>query len=156
MKLHCQTLPEDIAKKVAKPLQDTVVDYLSLASVARQAHWVVVGSEFRSFHAYMDELGAELAEMIDETAERMLALGELPRGQVDYVAKNSEVDFLPTEFIQKRDLVVALSERIAAVVKKIRARIAVLEELDLVSADLLVAAVAGLEKTLWMLQAESK
>ncbi len=56
MKLHSQTLPEDICKQIAQPLQETVVDYISLASVARQAHWAVVGREFRSFHAYMDEL----------------------------------------------------------------------------------------------------
>lgn len=156
MKLHSQTLPEHVTQEVAGPLQETVVDYISLASVARQAHWAVVGREFRSFHGYMDELGAELALLIDETAERMLAVGELPQGQVDYVAKHSSVEPLPAEFVQKSDLVVALSDRIAAVVTRIRARIDVLDKLDPVSTDLLIGAVAGLEKTLWMLQAENK
>lgn len=155
MKLHSQTLSEALCKQVAQPLQETVVDYISLASVARQAHWAVVGREFRSFHAYMDELGAELAALIDETAERMLALGELPLGQVDYVARHSQVEPLPADFVQKKDLVPALSERIAEVVKRIRARIAVVEPLDAVTADLLISSVAGLEKTLWMLQAEN-
>lgn len=156
MELHSQTLSEDVSKQVAGPLQDTVVDYISLASVARQAHWAVVGREFRSFHGYMDELGAELATLIDETAERMLAVGALPHGQVDYVAKHSEVKPLPGEFVQKADLVGALGDRIAEVVKRIRTRIAVLDDLDPVSADLLISAAAGLEKTLWMLQAENK
>lgn len=156
MRLHSQTLPEDTARQVAAPLQETVVDYISLASVARQAHWAVVGREFRSFHGYMDELGAELATLIDETAERMLAVGELPRGQVQYVAEHTGVEPLPADFIQKGDLVTALSERIVAVVKRIRARIEVVEKLDPVSADLLIGAAAGLEKTLWMLQAENK
>lgn len=49
----------------------------------------------------------------------------------------------------------ALNDRIAAVVTRIRARITVLDDLDAVSADLLIAATAGLEKTLWMLQAEN-
>ena len=156
MKLPSQTLPEDVSKKVAGPLQETVVDYISLASIARQAHWAVVGREFRSFHGYMDELGAELATLIDETAERMLAVGELPQGQVDYVAQNSQVDPLPADFVQKADLVTALSERIADVVKRIRARIEVVDPLDPVSGDLLIGSAAGLEKTLWMLQAENK
>jgi len=156
MKLHSQTLPENVAKQVAGPLQETVVDYISLASVARQAHWAVVGREFRSFHGYMDELGAELAMLIDETAERMLAVGELPLGQVDYVSKHTGVEPLPADFVQKTDLVVALGDRIAAVVNRIRARIDVLDKLDPVSADLLIGAAAGLEKTLWMLQAENK
>jgi len=155
MKLHSQTLPQDVAKRVAEPLQETVIDYISLASVAQQAHWAVVGREFRSFHGYMDELGAELDALIDETAERMLAVGELPQGQVDYVAKHTRVEPLPADFVQKADLVVALSDRIAEVVKRIRVRLDVLEELDPVSADLLIRAAAGLEKTLWMLQAES-
>ena len=155
MKLNSQTLPEDVCLQVAAPLQETVVDYISLASVARQAHWAVVGSEFRSFHTYMDELGAELALLIDDTAERMLAVGVLPLGQVDYVAKHTQVEPLPTTFVQKKDLVVALSERIAAVTMRIRERIAVLNDLDAVSADMLIAATAGLEKTLWMLQAEN-
>lgn len=50
----------------------------------------------------------------------------------------------------------ALSQRIAEVVKRIRARIAVLESLDPVSTDLLIGTAAGLEKTLWMLQADNK
>lgn len=155
MKLRSQTLPEDVCKQIAVPLQETVVDYVSLASIARQAHWAVVGREFRSFHAYMDELGAELAGLIDETAERMLAVGKLPLGQVDYVARHSQVEPLPADFIQKQDLVPALGERIAEVVKRIRVRIAMLEEIDPVSADLLITAAAGLEKNLWMLQAEN-
>lgn len=156
MKLQSQTLSEDVAKQVAAPLQETVVDYISLASVARQAHWAVVGREFRSFHGYMDELGAELDTLIDETAERMLAVGELPHGQIDFVASHTQVNPLPGDFVQKADLVVALSQRIAEVVKRIRARITVLEGLDPVSTDLLIGAAAGLEKTLWMLQAENK
>lgn len=156
MKLQSLILPENVAAEVAKPLQDTVVDYISLASVARQAHWGVMGREFRSFHAYMDELGAELASLIDETAERMLALGELPLGQMDYVAKHTKLEPLPSDFVQKTDLVVALSDRIAAVVKRIRTRITAVENLDPVSADRLIGSAAGLEKTLWMLQAENK
>ena len=93
--------------------------------------------------------------MIDSTAERMLAVGVLPLGQVDYVAKNSEVESLHATLLQKSDLVVVLSVRIACVVTRIRARINVLEKLDVVSADLLIAATADLEKTLWMLQAKT-
>jgi DNA-binding ferritin-like protein len=65
------------------------------------------------------------------------------------------VEPLPADFVQKKDLVPALSERIAEVVKRIRVRIGVVEKLDPVSADLLITAAAGLEKTLWMLQAEN-
>ena len=85
MKLHSQTLPEDICKQIAQPLQETVVDYISLASVARQAHWAVVGREFRSFHAYMDELGAELALPPHKAAPPPNKLDALPT-----YAKNDE------------------------------------------------------------------
>lgn len=76
---------------MAVPVRETVVDYSSLTSVVQQAHWAVVGPEFRSFHVYMDELAAELDILTDTTAERMLAVGVLPRGQVDYVAEHSQV-----------------------------------------------------------------
>ena len=115
----------------------------------------MVGSEFRSFHTYMDELGAELDLLIDDTAERMLAVGVLPVGQVDYVATHTQVEPLPTTVVRKKDLVVALGDRIAAVATRIRVRIKLLDDLDAVSADMLIAATAGLEKTLWMLQAEN-
>ena len=156
MKLKSQTLPEAICQQVAEPLQATVVDYISLASIVQQAHWAVVGREFRSFHVFMDELAAELDTLIDETAERMLAVGVLPQGQVDFVATHSEVEPLPATLMQKADLVVALSERMGAVVKRIRTRIETLGELDPVSEDMLIGATAGLEKTLWMLEAENK
>lgn len=155
MKILSQTLPEDICNRIAEPLQETVIDYISLASVIRQAHWAVVGREFRSFHVFMDELSTELAALIDQTAERMLAVGVLPNGQVDYVAQHAKVAPIPATLMQKPDLVIALSDRMSAVVQRIRARIDVLNELDAVSADLLIAATAGLEKTLWMLHAEN-
>jgi starvation-inducible DNA-binding protein len=156
MELTSQTLPKETCEQIAAPLQETVVDYISLASIVRQCHWAVVGREFRSFHVFMDELAAELDTLIDETAERMLAVGVLPQGQVDYVAQHAQVDPLPAELMQKSDLVVALSERMGAVVQRIRQRIETLGKLDPVSEDMLIGATAGLEKTLWMLQAENK
>ena len=44
---------------VAKALQATLVELIDLALVGKQAHWSVVGPQFRSIHLELDEIKRE-------------------------------------------------------------------------------------------------
>ena len=54
---------QDITGKV---LQGTLLDMIDLHLVAKQAHWNVLGSHFRSVHLQLDELVTAARGFADE------------------------------------------------------------------------------------------
>ncbi|HEX2297396.1 MAG TPA: ferritin-like domain-containing protein, partial [Pseudonocardiaceae bacterium] len=63
-------LPEADRTSTGAVLQATLVDLIDLSLIAKQAHWNVVGSNFRSAHLQLDELVATARQYVDEVAER--------------------------------------------------------------------------------------
>lgn len=53
-----------------------------LYTKVQHAHWNVVGPHFQSYHLLFEEIYSELAQAIDEMAERMRALGHYPLGSL--------------------------------------------------------------------------
>ena len=49
-------LPPDAQRTAGEALQATLVDLVDLSLVAKQAHWNVVGRNFRSVHLQLDEV----------------------------------------------------------------------------------------------------
>ena len=55
----------------------------------QNAHWNVVSSHFQSYHLLFQSIYEELAEAVDETAERIRALGGYPLGSFkSFLAKS--------------------------------------------------------------------
>ncbi len=69
-------------------LQATLVDLVDLSLIAKQAHWNVVGSNFRSAHLQLDELVATARQYVDEVAERANAIGISPNGKAKTVVES--------------------------------------------------------------------
>lgn len=153
MKNLRETLPADRRQTVSALLQAAVIDFADLAMQAKQAHWAVVGPHFKDLHEAMDELNALSLSYVDEIAERMLALGVLPEGQVGHVAATTSLPALSPGFIADRELVPQIADRVAAVARRLRERQERLGALDAISEDLLTGQIQTLEKLLWMLQA---
>src|SRR5690606_10244778 len=61
--------------QVAKVLGILLADESVLYTKTRNAHWNVEGPDFHSVHLYFEELYGELAEWVDEVAERIRSLG---------------------------------------------------------------------------------
>ena len=78
-------------REVAGELQGMLVELIDLALIGKQAHWNVVGPHFRSVHAEMDQLVDAWRALGDDVAERAVALGAAPDGQVEAVAGASEL-----------------------------------------------------------------
>lgn len=153
MKHIRETLPTADRTAVAQLLQECVVDFADLALQAKQAHWALVGPDFKEMHEEMDALNALCLAMVDEVAERALALGVLPLGQIGDVAGSASLDALPTGFLADTDVVSLMADRVAEVVRRLRARLAALADRDAASEDILITRIQELEKLLWMLQA---
>lgn len=148
------TLSDDTRDKVAAELQRELTDLIDLSLLAKQAHWTVVGENFRSFHLQLDELVTAYRSWADQVAERMVTVGALPDGQSRTVAATSELPELEKEWIDSTKLVATVADRVESAAHRARAHMEALGDLDPVSEDLLIAIVTGLEEQLWMLRAQ--
>src|SRR5436190_24314056 len=80
---------------LAGHLQRVLADLIELHLQGKQAHWNVVGTNFRDLHLQLDELVDFAREASDTVAERMRALDGLPDGRSDTVAASTSLPEFP-------------------------------------------------------------
>lgn len=148
------TLDTDQQKIAGAALQSTVVDLIDLSLIAKQAHWNVVGQNFRSVHLALDELVTAAREFTDQAAERAAAIGVSPDGRAATVAKDSGTKGFDEGWTKDTEVTAAVVGNLAAVIERLRERIGVTESADPVTQDLLIAITARLEQLHWMWQAQ--
>jgi len=142
---------QDITGKV---LQGTLLDMIDLHLVAKQAHWNVLGSHFRSVHLQLDELVTAARGFADDVAERAATLGVPPDGRAATVAEGSGVPGIDAGWRQDREVIRAVVDALEAVIRRLRGRIDETDKTDLVTQDLLISIAQELEKSHWMWQAQ--
>src|ERR1700712_4019218 len=81
--------------ELAADLQRVLVDLVELHLQGKQAHWNVVGSNFRDLHLQLDELVDFAREASDTVAEGMRAIDAVPDGRSDTVAVGSTLPQFP-------------------------------------------------------------
>lgn len=69
---------EENAQKVAMKLNELLADYHIYYMNLRGLHWNIQGPQFFALHGKFEELYNNVAEKIDEIAERILTLGQRP------------------------------------------------------------------------------
>lgn len=148
------TLDPDQKRIVGEALQATVVDLIDLTLIAKQAHWNVVGHNFRSVHLALDELVTAAREFTDSSAERATAIGVSPDGRTQTVATESDAPGIGDGWQQDTDVITAVVGNLGAVITRLRERIQTTEEPDPVTQDLLIAITGRLEQLHWMWQAQ--
>lgn len=137
-----------IAQGLARVLADSYTLYLK----THNYHWNVKGEMFRTLHLMFEEQYNELAEAIDEIAERIRAL--------DFLAPGSYSEFAALTSIKEgkgdtdaRSMIKELVEGQEAVVRTCRELFPAVEEAgDQPTADLLTIRMQTHEKTAWMLR----
>lgn len=144
------------SKKLTESMQAVLVDLIDLHVQGKQAHWNIVGPNFRGLHLQLDEIVADARAFADDVAERMRALQVVPDGRAATVAKQSSLDALPDGEIATKDAVVMVTERIEAVVATARDHHDSVDEEDPTTADLLHAIIERLEQLAWMVSAEDR
>lgn len=149
------TLNENDRIATGQALQGALVDLIELALQAKQAHWNVLGKNFRSAHLQLDEVVDMARETMDMVAERAVAIGENPDGRVQAVAAQTEVEELPPGYLDVDKVVQAFVDRYGQMIARFRERIAATETADPVTQDLLIGITARLEESYWMFQAEN-
>jgi len=135
-------------------LRATVVDLIDLSLVAKQAHWNVIGTNFRSVHLALDELVAAAREFTDSAAERATAVGVSPDGRAATVARDAGAPGIGDGWLGDRAVIDVIVANLAAIIDRLRERIDATEKADPVTQDLFIQIAARLEQLHWMWQAQ--
>ena len=149
-----EVLAKDAKEKSAAELQTVLVDLIDLGLQGKQAHWNVVGPQFRSLHLELDEVVEDSRKWADEVAERLRALGVAADGRATVIAKRTGIESLPEGIIADKEVLVRVTDQLAKVAARGRASIDRLDGSDKVSEDILIEVVEGLEKHLWMFRSQ--
>ncbi|GAB3000104.1 DNA starvation/stationary phase protection protein Dps [Amycolatopsis acidiphila] len=147
-------LPESDKEVTGNILQATLVDLVDLSLIAKQAHWNVVGSNFRSAHLQLDELVTTARNYVDEVAERANAIGVSPNGKAKTVVESSGLPEYPDNWQSVESTIAAIVDILAEEIARLRKRIDETDKSDLVTQDLLIEITRALEEAHWMWQAQ--
>lgn len=139
--------------EVAAMLQKQLSRYNDLHLTLKHVHWNVIGPNFIAVHQMIDPQVALVRGYADEVAERIATLGGSPRGTADAIIN----EHTWTEYPHDRDCAdvhLAALERIySGIIADTRENIRRLQDLDVVTQDILIRHAAELEKFQWFLRA---
>jgi starvation-inducible DNA-binding protein len=141
--------------RLARNLQTVLVDLIELHLQGKQAHWNLVGPNFRDLHLQLDDIVDIAREAADTIAERMRALNTIPDGRSDTVAVTTSVPAIAPGLLSTTEIVDAITARIYAAVGTVRAVHDEVDAADPSTADLLHSIITDLEKQAWMLKSEN-
>ena len=144
------------SRELTDSLQAVLVDLIELANQGKQAHWNLVGPNFRDLHLQLDEVIEATREFSDEVAERMRALHATPDGRSQVVATTTTLEQFPGGEVLTIDTADMITARLDAAVGTCRRVHDAVDEADPTSADLLHAIIQKLEQFAWMISAEHR
>ncbi|MBE4717519.1 DNA starvation/stationary phase protection protein [Pseudarthrobacter sp. AL07] len=136
-------------------LQAVLADLIELHIQGKQAHWNIVGTNFRDLHLQLDEIVDAARQFADDMAERMRALHALPDGRSATVAKSTSLAQFPEGLINTKDAIERIVAALEAAVGTMRKVHDEVDEEDPTTADLLHEFIAKLEQYAWMVNAET-
>jgi len=133
-------------------LQGLLASSYALYLKTQNFHWNVTGPAFHSYHLMFQEQYEELAEAIDEVAERIRMLGEFPDGSFESFAKVSLVK-CAKKVLPPLEMIEALLRDQETVICYLREKLPYAEKVeDGATADFINKRLAVHEKTAWMLR----
>ncbi|MBI0105564.1 Dps family protein [Bifidobacterium polysaccharolyticum] len=146
-------LDEATSEKVVAILQSRLSQEQETALILKHAHWNMKGKEFIGIHEMMDPEVDSVLNMADETAERIATLGGSPAGRPDDIMKNRDWDGITMTGRQDAlDYLKALDTYYTTFIKRDREAIKELDDLDIVSSNILQDHVQELEHFQWFMR----
>lgn len=155
VKLHYTTpgMDEATAQQVVDLLQDRLYACNDLHLTLKHVHWNVVGPSFIGVHEMLDPQVEAARGFADQLAERIATLGGSPVGTPGaLVAERSWSEYSIGRDSTQAHLG-ALDLVYTGVITSYRENIATLDDLDLVTQDMLIAHTEQLEQFHWFVRA---
>lgn len=153
---HVSHPPFTADETFAGHLQQVLVDLTDLHLQGKQAHWNIVGANFRDLHLALDEIVDAARDFADDVAERMRAVYVVPDGSSARVAAQSSLPAFPTGEVDTGEAIDKIVASIYAVTGTVRRVHDDIDAADPTTADLLHAITEKLEKLAWMTDAERR
>ena len=146
-------LSEQAATRINELLQDRLTALIDLELTLKHIHWNVVGPTFIGVHQMLDPQVDGVRLMVDAVAERMATMGGTPIGTPGFVAGNRSWDDYSILRGQTMEHLGALDVVYSGVIGDHRQAIQELDDLDLVTQDLLIGQCEDLEQYQWFVRA---
>ena len=150
-------ISDENLKAVALELNKALADLVVLYTKTRNYHWNVEGSDFMELHKFFEEQYGELEEAIDDTAERIRALGHYAEGRlVDFLKLTSLVEQEYTN--DQRTQLSNLLEDHETVIRNLRRLVREFDDKykDIGSSDFVTGLLRQHEKMAWMIRSYLK
>jgi starvation-inducible DNA-binding protein len=144
------------SRQFVENLQRILVDLIELHLQGKQAHWNVIGTNFRDLHLQLDELVDFARAGSDIIAERMRALDAVPDGRSDTVVATTSLPRFPAGEHNTTEVVDRITTRIYATVETLRTVHDAVDAEDPTTADILHEQIDGLEKLAWLIKSENR
>lgn len=136
---------------VSQYLTPVVQDLVALAVNGKQAHWHVRGANFMGVHLFLDDVVTHAQDGADTIAERIVALGLPVDARIGTVAEKSSNPVMSAGFQQSDNTVREVVAQLDATLETVYAAVKGLDDVDLVSQDLVIAIAEQLDKDRWFL-----
>src|SRR5690606_38354424 len=131
-------LKESDKEVTANVLQSTLVDLIDLSLVAKQAHWNVVGPNFRSVHLQLDELVSAARTDPASGEGRASDIGVSPQGKATSARGAAGLTEYPDRGQDTKATVDAIVAILAEMIERLRKSNDETDKGDLVTQDLLI------------------
>ena len=146
-------LDEAASEKIIGILQNRLSQEQEAALVLKHAHWNVTGENFIAVHEMIDPQVEAVLNMADETAERIATLGGSPDGRADAITRfRTWPNFELEGRVNTLDYLKALDSYYSEFIKASRTAITELDELDIISSNIMQDHVQELEKFQWFMR----
>lgn len=146
-------LSDKQGSEVAELLQKQLSRYNDLHLTLKHVHWNVVGPNFIGVHEMIDPQVDLVRGYADEVAERIAALGASPLGTPGAIINDRTWDDYSVNRDKVQAHLAALDLVYTGIIEDTRKNIERLDDIDLVSQDLLIGHAGELEKFQWFVRA---
>jgi starvation-inducible DNA-binding protein len=146
-------LDQAAGTRIADLLQGRLHALNDLALTLKHVHWNVVGPHFIAVHTMLDPQVEAVRAMVDATAERIATMGGSPKGTPGALVDARSWDDYALGRADTGAHLGALDLVYTGVIEDHRAAIDELDDLDLVTQDLLIGQVQELELFQWFVRA---
>ena len=146
-------IKEENREAVSNRLQQLLADEFVLYTKTRNYHWNIEAANFSELHSFYEEQYDELADIVDEVAERIRMLGQISSGSLR--------DFLKLTQLPEQDYTTSAKEQLTnlvndhdAIIRYLRECITEFDETykDIGSSDFVTGLMVRHEKMSWMLR----
>lgn len=140
--------------KLHEKLNVFVANQTVLYTKIHNLHWYVSGPQFFVLHEKFEEIYDHTTEVLDEVAERMLAIGARPVASLKDALAIASIKELENKDIDGLSAVKVLKEDLTTLAKDAKELRELAGEIgDQATEDLFIGYGANYDKTLWMLNA---